>query len=74
MDISFTQSDIDECVFYYGKTAFLCYVDDGMSASPNQEDIYKAIMDLRNVNFDKENEGSMKAYLGMTIENDLMDK
>jgi hypothetical protein len=47
--IGFTQSAVDECVFYRGKVIFLCYVDDGIFASPNPKDIDKAIADLSDV-------------------------
>eukprot|EP00957_Ditylum_brightwellii_P069607 5287449-Ditylum_brightwellii.AAC.2 len=67
LDIGFIQSGMDECIFYCDKTVFLCYVDGGIFASPNQEDIDKAIIDLSNVNFDIEDKGNVKDYLGMTI-------
>mgnify|MGYP003341565099 CR=1 FL=1 len=67
-EIGFTQSAIYECVFYCGNTIFLCYVDDGIFASTNQEEIDQAIKDLRDANFDIEDKGDIEDYLGMTIE------
>eukprot|EP00957_Ditylum_brightwellii_P147330 11218692-Ditylum_brightwellii.AAC.1 len=66
--IVFTQSAIDEYVFYRGKTIFLCCVDDGIFASTNQEEIDQAINDLRSAKFGIEDKGDIEDYLGMTIE------
>eukprot|EP00957_Ditylum_brightwellii_P206933 15350645-Ditylum_brightwellii.AAC.2 len=64
----FTQSDIDVYVFYCGNTLFLCYVDDDIFPSPDQEDIDKANMDLKNLNFDIKDKGNIEYYLGMKVE------
>ena len=61
----FTQSAVDECVFYQGKVIFLCYNDNGIFASPNPEDIDKAITDLSDINkakakFGIEDQGDIK--------------
>ena len=71
--IGFTQSAVDECVFYRGKVIFLCYVDDGIFASPNPKDIDKAISDLSDINKAKakfviEDQGDIKDYLGINFE------
>eukprot|EP00957_Ditylum_brightwellii_P201650 15326603-Ditylum_brightwellii.AAC.1 len=64
----YTQSAIDECVFYCGKTIFLYHADDGIFALANQEEIDQAINDLRNQNFDVEDKEDIGDYLGMTIQ------
>eukprot|EP00957_Ditylum_brightwellii_P212227 15367107-Ditylum_brightwellii.AAC.3 len=66
--IAFTQLAIDECVFYVDKTMFLCYIDDGIFALTDQEDIDQAIKDLTNDDFYIEDKGDIEDYLGMTIE------
>jgi hypothetical protein len=66
-EIGFEQSKVDECVFYRGKTIFVVYVDDGIFASPNEEEIDKAINDLREANFDIEDKGDITDYLGVRV-------
>eukprot|EP00957_Ditylum_brightwellii_P158611 12072727-Ditylum_brightwellii.AAC.1 len=65
--IGFTQSAIDECVFYCGKTIFLHYIDDGIFALTGQEEIDQAISNLRKPTFEIEDKGDIEDYLGMTI-------
>jgi hypothetical protein len=72
-EIGFTQSIIDECVFYKGHLIFLCYVDDGIFAGPNKDDIDKAIQDLTNptkakATFNIEDQGNIADYLGINFE------
>eukprot|EP00957_Ditylum_brightwellii_P107297 8187301-Ditylum_brightwellii.AAC.2 len=49
------------------KSALLYYVDDSIFASPNQEDIDNAIMDIKNVVFDIEDKGNIEHYQGMIV-------
>ena len=41
--IGFEKSNIDECVFYYGKLVFLVYVDDGIFSSLELTSIDNAV-------------------------------
>jgi hypothetical protein len=61
-DLGFTQSKVDECVFYRGKTLYVLYTDDSLLAGPDKDEIDKVIEDLRN-----------KAKLAITVEGDLAD-
>ena len=47
-NIGFKQSQADGCVFYRKEVIFMFYVDDGLFFVKNQNDIDKAIKDLRN--------------------------
>lgn len=67
-DIGFKSSAIDECVFTRGSTLFMCYVDDGIFADPNQSNIDKAIEDLKVAGFDIENKGDLQDYLGIHVD------
>ena len=72
-EIGFTQSKIDECVFYRGNLIFLCYVDDGIFAGPNNADIDQAIKDLADptkakATFNIEDQGDIADYLGINFE------
>eukprot|EP00957_Ditylum_brightwellii_P208164 15356130-Ditylum_brightwellii.AAC.1 len=60
-------SEDDECVFYRGKTMFLCYVNDGIFIRPLQKEIEKAIADLRNKGFNIKDKGSIEDYVDITI-------
>ena len=73
LNIGFTQSRVDECVYYRGKCIFLCYVDDGIFIHPDPREIDKAIKDLQNpqkakAKFVIEDQGSINDYLGINFE------
>ena len=65
--IGFQQSKYDDCLYYRGTTMFAVYVDDGIFASPNDEDINQAINDLRSIHCDIEDQGELSDYLGVNI-------
>ena len=67
LDIGFKQSKVDECVFFRGKVIFICYVDDGIFASPDNKAIDKAISELKE-RFDIEDQGDITDYLGVNVE------
>ena len=66
--IGFVPSEVYECVFTRGTTIFMCYVDDGIFADPEEENITKAIEELQAINFDIENKGDIQDYLGIHVE------
>jgi hypothetical protein len=66
-EIGFKQSKVDECVFYRGQTIFIVYVDDGIFAGPNEDEINSAINDLRAADFDIEDKGDIIDYLGVRL-------
>ena len=49
INIGFKQSKVDECVFFRDNVIFLCYVDDGIFAGPDLNEINKAINDLSDI-------------------------
>ena len=72
-NIGFTQSEADGCVFYRKGVVFMFYVDDGLFFAINQDDIDKAIKDLRNSKKVKrkltlEDQGDVNDYLGINFE------
>jgi hypothetical protein len=72
-EIGFTQSKVDECVFYRGTVIFLCYVDDGIFACPDPKEIDKAIKELSDptkakAKFIIEDQGNIADYLGINFE------
>ena len=67
IQLGFTPSVIDKCVFYRGTTLFLVYVDDGIIAGSSQEAIDQVIADLQTI-FKVSDEGDLTDYLGVNIE------
>jgi hypothetical protein len=49
LKLGFKASNIDECVFYYGKTIFIVYTDDTILIGPNKEEIDELIKKLGKV-------------------------
>ena len=73
LEIGFKQSKIDECVFYRGNVMFVCYVDDGIFASPDNAAIDEAIADLSDPakakrTFKIDDQGDIQDYLGINFE------
>ena len=65
MQVGFQQSLYDNCLYYRGKLLFAIYVDNGIFASPNADDIDAAIKELQGINCDIEDHGSLSNYLGV---------
>jgi hypothetical protein len=61
-DLGFKQSQVDECVFYRGKTLYVLYTDDSLLAGPDKNEIDQIIEELQT-----------KAKLAITVEGDLAD-
>jgi hypothetical protein len=79
LSIGFTQSKVDECVFYRGTIIFLNYVDDGIFACPEAGLIDEAIKDLSdpdkaNATFEIEDQGNIADYLGINFEKVINNK
>jgi hypothetical protein len=47
--LGFKASNIDECVFYYGKNIFIVYTDDTILIGPDQKEIDELIKRLSKV-------------------------
>ena len=63
----FKQSSVDESVFYKGKIIFLLYVDDGIFATPTDNDIDGVIKQLQELGYDIEVLGTLSEYLGVQV-------
>jgi hypothetical protein len=68
IDMGFTQSTADPCVFYRGQLIFLHFVDDCICLSPVAADVDKFLADLRAANFNVTDEGQISDYLGVKVE------
>ena len=70
--LGWTQSKIDECIYYYNGVIFLFYVDDGIFASIDIEKIDTAIKELQQ-RYNMTDEGNVTDYLGIYFEKDSYD-
>ena len=66
--MGFTRSNIDECIFYRGKTVYLVYTDDSILAGPDKEEIVQVIKDLKGANLYVTYEGNMEDFFGINIQ------
>ena len=62
----FTQSTVDECVFYKEQVIFMVYVDDAILISPKDMLIDKSLHDLCK-SFNLTDEGNIADYLGIKV-------
>lgn len=65
--LSFVQSAIDPCVFYYGDVILLIYVDDFIIAGRTVQSIADAFEVIAD-NIDIENKGAIADYVGIHVE------
>jgi hypothetical protein len=66
--LGFTQSNVDECVYYRNSTILLCYVDDTILIDPDDTEINKVIQQLKDLQFNVTDEGQIEDYLGVRIQ------
>jgi hypothetical protein len=67
LDIGFTQSLIDDCVFYNGDTIFIVYVDDRIFIGDNNNQSMAIISQLQGLGLKIENQGHPANYIGVSI-------
>jgi hypothetical protein len=67
-ELGFKQSSVDECVYYRNASILLCYVDDMILIDPSDKEIDKIIQQLRDLNFDVQDEGQIEDFLGIRIQ------
>jgi hypothetical protein len=66
LELGFTQSYVDQCVFYKGTCVLLVYVDDTIILGPIKADVDKAIA-LVKTKFQLREEGDLCDYLGIKV-------
>ena len=67
LEVGFTQSLIDNCVFYRGSTIFIVYVDDGIFIGDTGNQILAIIAQLQGVGLNIEDQGHPTDYVGVNI-------
>ena len=74
MKIGFQPSVIDPCIYYKRNVVFLLYVDDGIFLSPSKKAIDQCIQELKDADFDIEDQGDICDYLGVQVHKDKKGK
>ena len=67
VDNGFTQSDVDECLFYYKQSVMMVYVDDTILCGPTTTEVDEMVTLLASL-FDVEDQGNLNDYLGVKVE------
>ena len=67
-EVGFTQSKIDECIFYKGKMVYILYTDDSILAGPDEKEIHQIIKDIKRAKLDITIEGDLEDFLGVNID------
>ena len=67
LKIGWKQSEADECVYFKNGVIFCVYVDDGIFAAPNEENLLNAIKEIQEI-FTITVEGNITDYVGVHIE------
>ena len=65
-ELGFTQSTVDECVFYKGTSIILIYVDDTILMGPDPDEVEERIKEIAG-SFKISDEGTLADYLGVKI-------
>jgi hypothetical protein len=66
-EVGFSQSKVDECVFYRGNVMYVLYTDDSILAGPTKAEVDKAIEDIKKAKLNITVEGDIKDFLGVNI-------
>ena len=67
LEVGFTQSLIDNCVFYRWSTIFIVYVDDGIFIGDTDNQILAIIAQLQGLVLKIEDQGHPVDYVGFNI-------
>ena len=68
LDIGFTQSQHDECLFYCGNVIFILYTDDSIILGPDEAEIDSLIDKMKQAGLDLTVAGKLEDFLGVNIE------
>lgn len=64
----FTQSEFDECLFYFKSAIYVLYTDDSILTGPKQGDIDEALTKMAGIGLDITDEGEVGDFLGVRID------
>ena len=66
-ELGFTQSKVDQCVFYRGTTIFICYTDDGIALDITGKNLDTFVQELVDAKLKVEDMGHPNDYVGVNI-------
>jgi len=66
--IGFTQSKIDECVFYQGQCIYVLYTNDSILVGPDDDELDAIVNDMQTSGLNLMVEGKIDDFLGMNID------
>jgi hypothetical protein len=67
LEVGFTQSLVDDCVFYRDNTIFIVYVYDGIFIGDSDEQLLEVIAELQHLWLKIEDQGHPADYVGVSI-------
>jgi Reverse transcriptase (RNA-dependent DNA polymerase)/GAG-pre-integrase domain len=67
-EIGFIPSQIDECLFFKGKSIFVLYTDDSILAGPDNQELEDIIQEMKSVGLNLTVEGDISDFLGVQID------
>jgi hypothetical protein len=66
--VGFTQSKVDECIFYRGKAIYLLYTDDSILTGPDPKELDTIVNDMKKAGLAITVEGDIQDFLGVNVE------
>ena len=66
--VGFTQSQVDECVFYKGSCIYVLYTDDSILAGPDETELEQLIQDMQKAGLKLTVEGDITDFLGVQVD------
>ena len=67
-EVGFIPSEVDECLFYKGKSMFVLYTDDSILAGPDQQELDDIVKEMEAVGLKLTVEGDISDFLGVQID------
>lgn len=67
-EVGFIPSEIDECLFYKGKSVFVLYTDDSILAGPDPQELDAIVQQMQAVGLNLTVEGDISDFLGVQID------
>ena len=67
-EVGFIPSEIDECLFYKGKSVFVLYTDDSILAGPDPQELDDIVQEMKAVGLNLTVEGNISDFLGVQID------
>ena len=67
-EVGFTQSKIDECLFYKGGVIYALYTDDSIIAGASKDEVAEVVESIKEAGLNVTIEGTLEDFLGVNID------